>query len=70
MHMEKHTILVIEDDVDINELLSTFLQEDGFTVIQAHSGLEALPHITDNLSLVLLDLMLPRLSGEDTLFEI
>lgn len=70
MHMEKHTILVIEDDVDINELLSTFLQEDGFTVIQAHSGLEALPHITDDLSLVLLDLMLPRLSGEDTLFEI
>ncbi len=33
MHTEKHTILVIEDDVDINELLSTYLREDGFTVL-------------------------------------
>lgn len=63
-------ILIIEDDKEINGLLATYLKEEGFQVIQAYSGLEGLPYITGDLSLVLLDLMLPRMQGEQVLDEI
>ncbi len=64
------TILIIEDDKEINDLLATFLKEEGFTVLQTYSGLEGLPYITGDLALVLLDLMLPRMPGEQVLEEI
>lgn len=70
MSTQQAIILVIEDDKAINDLLTTFLKEEGFQVIQAFSGLEGLPHITKDLALVLLDLMLPRMPGEQVLQEI
>lgn len=70
MRKENQKILIIEDDKDINGLLATYLKEDGFRVEQAYSGLEGLPMISDQIILVLLDLMLPRMSGEEVLEEI
>lgn len=67
---QQNVILIIEDDKEINELLATFLKEEGFQVIQAYSGLEGLPHITQDLAMILLDLMLPRMPGEQVLEEI
>lgn len=65
----KPNILIVEDDMNINNLLKTALEENGYEVIQAFSGTEAklLLQIEKNITLILLDLMLPGLSGEDLL---
>ena len=62
------TIFIIDDDVSINEMLRTALTKRGFSVVQAFSGTEALLAFSKaQPDLVLLDLGLPGLSGEDVL---
>ena len=61
-------ILIVEDDNDINSLLRRILTGAGYQVVQAYSGTEALlryPSVSPDL--VLLDLMLPGLSGSQVL---
>ena len=59
-------ILVVEDDADINRLLTTLLTKEGYTVTAAYSGSEAAMRLeTERYDLVLLDLMLPGLTVED-----
>lgn len=67
-----HTILVVEDDVSINELLKEALEKEGYTCIQAFSGTEAKLQLekNNNYSVVLLDLMLPGMPGEAVLQEV
>ena len=55
----KSTILIIEDDKDINEMLTALLTNNGFNVENAYSGTEGLLVHSDNVDLILLDLMLP-----------
>lgn len=58
-------ILVIEDDADINQLLARILKREGYEVIQAYSGTEAILLLEKDVpDLILLDLMLPGMSGE------
>ena len=65
------TILVIDDDVNIGNLLDEALGLEGYQVLRAYSGTEALM-ILDKLrpDLILLDLMLPGISGEEVLEKI
>lgn len=66
-----HTILIVEDDGTINELLKEALEKEGYGCTQAFSGTEArLLLETKQYDLVLLDLMLPGISGEEVLREI
>ena len=69
---KKITIMVVEDDININHLLKTALEKNGYSVIQAFSGTEAelVLQMKKEVSLVLLDLMLPGLSGEEVLKNI
>ncbi len=64
------TILIVEDDNDINGMLQILLKQNGFDVISAYSGTEGLLVHGENVSLVLLDLMLPGRSGEDIIREL
>jgi len=58
-------IAVIDDDKYINDMLFTLLTREGYEVIRAFSGKSGLRLLTDNSpDLVLLDLMMPELSGE------
>lgn len=62
-------ILVVEDDADINEIISTQLSRQGHTCTQAFSGTEALMRLdagggTLPYDLVICDLMLPGATGE------
>src|SRR5437899_3126799 len=60
----RHKILVVEDEADIRELLRYSLTQEGYAVEEAADGAEALDRITRRApDLVLLDLMLPRMSG-------
>ena len=69
--MQKKTILIIDDDVYIGDMLEEFLEKNDYLVARAYSGTEALYVIGNNRpDLILLDLMLPGLSGEELLPKI
>ncbi len=62
--MAHELILVVDDEPHIIELASLYLKQDGFRVISAADGVEALERIAqEQPALVVLDLMLPRLDG-------
>lgn len=62
------TIAIIDDDVHIGDALSEILENEGYTVVRAYSGTEALYLLSHSEpDLILLDLMLPGLSGEEVL---
>lgn len=70
---EKKTILIIEDDADISQLLYTALSKAGYDAVQAYSGTEGkmlLGMKEKRFALILLDLMLPGISGEELLLFI
>lgn len=59
-------ILVVEDEESFSDALSFMLRKEGFTVMVASSGPEALSFFNrEQLDLILLDLMLPGMSGTD-----
>ena len=61
-------ILIIDDDAHIGDLEQEVLERAGYAVQRAYSGTEALLLLRDGRpDLVLLDLMLPGLSGEEVL---
>ena len=66
----KYTVLIIEDDAEINDMLSILLKHNGYSTISAYSGTEALLIPEGNIDLVLLDLMLPGKSGEAIISDI
>lgn len=60
----KDTILVVEDEYDIRELLKEFLTQAGYDVVTAEDGLEALEKFKSfNYNLIILDIMLPKIDG-------
>ncbi len=61
-------IAVIDDDIPIGDMLTEVLSREGYAVLRAYSGTEALYLLSQKKpDLVLLDLMLPGLSGEEVL---
>lgn len=69
--MTNYTILIVEDDTDINHLLKKILKTAGYEIEQAFSGTEANFYFDKHMpDLLLLDLMLPGMSGEELLRQI
>lgn len=64
-------ILVVDDEAKIVEVLKSFLESRGFIVLSAENGRQAMQIFEDeDISLVLLDLMLPEMSGEEVCMAI
>jgi DNA-binding response OmpR family regulator len=62
----KATVLVVDDEKKILEVVKSFLEKDGYRALTAINGAEALRLLQQNqVSLILLDLMLPDLPGEE-----
>lgn len=69
--MAKTKILAVDDETNITEILKAYLEREGYEVITAHTGQEALQLAQNEIpDLVILDLMLPGLSGEEVLQQL
>jgi DNA-binding response OmpR family regulator len=65
------TILIVDDERKIRQLVRAYLEKDGFSVIEASTGPEALDKVRNHqLDLIVLDVMLPELDGIEVLREI
>lgn len=66
MGMQQKKILVVDDDADSRVLVRRILTEKGYSVAQCSNGLEALEYLqTNRPDLLILDIMMPRMSGYD-----
>lgn len=66
-----YKILVCEDDESILRSIDIYLKQDGYSTILARNGKEALELFSSNdVDLVIMDLMMPIVSGEEAIFEI
>ncbi|MBF0487764.1 MAG: response regulator transcription factor [Nitrospirae bacterium] len=63
--MNTARILIIEDEKKISDVIIAYLEKEGFTVDAAQTGDEGLRKLLDCPDLVILDLMLPDMDGED-----
>ncbi|MBR3971032.1 MAG: response regulator transcription factor [Ruminococcus sp.] len=64
------TILIIEDDPEINDMLRILLGQNGYRTISAYSGTEGILAHNSEINLILLDLMLPGKRGEEIIGEL
>lgn len=60
-------ILLVDDDRELTSLLKELLEMEGFDVLVAHDGEQALELLDDSIDLLLLDVMMPKKNGIDTL---
>ncbi|ARD44587.1 response regulator [Colwellia sp. PAMC 21821] len=66
--MNKHKLLLIDDDKELAELLTDYLATEGFELVSCHDGISGLEKAFDNkISLILLDVMMPGLTGFEVL---
>ncbi|HET54940.1 MAG TPA: response regulator transcription factor [Ignavibacteria bacterium] len=59
-------ILLVDDEPDIVEFLEYNLIQEGFDVIKAYNGMEALEKLSENPDLIILDVLMPKLDGYQT----
>ncbi|MDD9155740.1 response regulator [Aliivibrio sp. S4TY2] len=60
-------ILLVDDDIELTALLKDILSLEGYQVTEANNGIEGLEAITNDLDLILLDIMMPKMNGMDML---
>ncbi|MEF1294905.1 response regulator, partial [Vibrio parahaemolyticus] len=60
-------ILLIDDDIELTSLLKEVLSFEGFEVSEANDGEACLAAINSDIDLILLDVMMPKLNGMETL---
>ena len=71
MEIKEPVILVVDDDKDIVGAIAKLLEMEGYKVIKAYDGLEALEKLTENsIQLILIDVMMPKLDGLSTMMKI
>ena len=67
--MEKIKVLVVDDESRMRKLVKDFLTREGYMVLEAGDGEQALDIFMNdkNISLVILDVMMPKMDGWETL---
>lgn len=66
-----YKICLVEDEVNLNNLIKSYLEKEGYEVVQYFNGTDALNHITDKVNLWILDIMLgDEISGYDLIKKI
>ena len=68
---EQETILVVDDDREIVGAIAAALEKEGYHVLRAYDGMEAIDLALDpELRLILMDVMMPRLDGLSAVLRI
>ena len=63
---EKNTVLIVDDENDLRDLLCQLLNGKGYNVLSASNGVEALEHIRDRLpNIIVTDVNMPELGGKE-----
>lgn len=66
-----NTILIVDDDPEIRDVIHVYLRNEGYNVLEAADGLEAIDVLSSNaVQLVILDVMMPRMDGIQTCLKI
>jgi len=69
--MNKISILVCDDDKAIVDAISIYLEQEGFNIVKAYNGKEAIEKIKENnIKLILMDIMMPQMDGLNATVEI
>lgn len=69
--MEKETILVVDDNKEIVYSISELLKYEGYQIVKAYDGMEALRAMEEHkIDLILLDVMMPRMNGLSALMKL
>jgi len=68
--MSKERVLIVEDDADIREGVRILLESENYSVLEAENGRQGLELLDENIDLVILDIMMPGMSGLRTCEEI
>lgn len=68
--MEGQVVLVVDDDLTLRELYAERLKQEGYAVIEAGDGEEAIKKAQEIPSLIILDIMMPKTNGIDVMQKI
>ncbi|WP_055666866.1 response regulator transcription factor [Desnuesiella massiliensis] len=69
--MDKETILIVDDEKEIRDLIDIYLKNEGYNTLKAEDGLKALEILEDNeVHLIILDIMMPKLDGMQACLKI
>jgi len=69
--MNNYVVLVVDDDKEIRDGIEIYLKNEGMTVLKAQDGVEAIELLNEQeVHLILLDIMMPRMDGIATTFKI
>ncbi len=63
--MDNMKILIVEDEQKIVDIVKAYLEKEGFTIFTAENGQRAIELLKEGFGLIILDLMLPDISGEE-----
>ena len=67
----EYNILVVEDEIEICNAIEIYLKKEGYNILKAYNGNQALEKVKENeIHLVLLDIMMPEKDGMETLEEL
>ena len=59
----KEKIMIVDDHEDIREVVHVLLTNEGYQIIEAKDGIEALELLDDEIDLIILDVMMPEMNG-------
>lgn len=69
--INKETVLIVDDEKEISDLIEIYLKNDGYNVLKASNGIEAIKILEENeVHLIILDIMMPKMDGIQTCMKI
>ncbi|KUF32805.1 DNA-binding response regulator [Bacillus sp. G3(2015)] len=69
--MQKEKILIVDDDIEIRKIVSIYLKNEGYEIIDVSDAIEALETLRNTtIDLIILDIMLPKMDGIEACLKI
>ncbi|MDQ7113696.1 response regulator transcription factor [Staphylococcus simulans] len=64
-----NTILIVDDEQDMVDICQTYFEYEGYKVLTAHNGEDALNQLDPSIDLIILDIMMPNVDGYEVIKE-